>query len=395
MGPLRLAIQYIYCNKLKSFILIACIFLTAILPFAIKRLLNEFNDRIMARANATPVVVGAQGSPLDLALHALYFKTGAPGTIPVSEMNRLLDTGLAEPIPIHAKYTARKFPIIGTSIEYFSFRNLKLAAGTEFAILGECVIGSAVAEELNLGVNDALMSDRENVIDIAGLYPLKMKVVGVLAPSMSSDDQAVFADLNTVWVIAGLGHGHEDVAKTDDETKILRKTDKNIVASPAVLPYTEVTEANLDSFHFHGEPETFPITAIIALPKDIKAKTILEGQYDSSSNPFQFVVPTERVEELMNMVFRIKLFFDANSLLVAISTLLLLGLVVMLSLRLRKREMQTMVRIGCSKGTVAMLLIWELVIVFAMALVLVLVAVFGLESVAGGLIESLLMRETG
>jgi putative ABC transport system permease protein len=394
MGPFRLAIHYIYCNKLKTCILIACIFLTAILPFAIKRLLNEFNDRIMARANATPVVVGAKGSPLDLALHALYFKTGAPGTIPVSEMNRLLETGLAEPIPIHAKYTARTFPIIGTSIEYFSFRKLKLAAGTEFAILGECVIGAAVASELNLGVGDSLMSDRENVIDIAGLYPLKMKIVGVLTPSLSSDDQAVFVDLNTVWVIAGLGHGHEDVAQTNDAAKILRKTDTNIVASPAVLPYTEVTEANLESFHFHGEPETFPITAIIALPKDVKAKTILEGQYDSSSNPFQYVVPTERVEELMNMVFRIKLFFDANALLVAISTLLLLGLVVMLSLRLRKREMQTMVRIGCSKGTVAMLLIWELAIVFAMALGLVLLAVLGLEHFAAGWIESLLMRES-
>jgi hypothetical protein len=55
--------------------------------------------------------------------------------------------------------------------------------------------------------------------------------------------------------------------------------------------------------------------------------------------------------------------------------------------------MQTMVRIGCSKGTVAMLLIWELAIVFAIALGLVLLAVLGLEHFAAGWIESLLMRE--
>jgi putative ABC transport system permease protein len=393
MGPLRLAIRYVYCNPLKTWILVACIFLTAILPFAIKRLLTEFNQRIMARANATPVVVGAEGSPLDLALHALYFQSAVTSSIPMSELNRILDTGLGQPIPIHAKLTARNFPIVGTSTDYFAFRKLNLAQGTYFAILGECVIGAGVAEALKLGAGDWLLSDRENVIDIAGLYPLKMKITGVLAPSMSSDDQAVFVDLNTVWVIAGLGHGHEDVAKTDDPTKILRKADENIVASPAVLPYTEVTEENLDSFHFHGDPATFPLSAIIVLPQDAKAQTILEGQYDSAANPYQFVVPTERVDELMNMVFRIKLFFDANALLVAISTLLLLSLVVVLSLRLRNREMQTMVRIGCSKGTVAMLLIWELAIVFAIAGVLVVIAVVMLDQFAGNWVESLLMRD--
>jgi putative ABC transport system permease protein len=392
MGPLRLALQYIAYNRLKSVILIACICLTALLPLTIKRLLTEFNHQIMARANATPVVIGAKGSPLDLTLHALYFKASSPGTIPMGEVNRIFDAELADTIPIHAKYTARRFPIIGTSVDYFRFRNLRMAAGSPFAILGECVIGSVVAESLGLTVGDSLLSDRENVIDIAGLYPLKMKIVGVLAPAMSADDQAVFVDLNTVWVIAGLGHGHEDLAATTDETKILRQTDSNIVASPAVLPFTEVTEKNLDSFHFHGEIETFPLTAIIAIPKDVKSKTLLEGQYTVGDHLYQFVEPTARVHELMNMVFRVKMFFDANAILVGVSTLLLLALIVVLSLKLRQREMQTMVRIGCSRGTIVLLQFWELAIIFLVAAMLVMIAVVALEQVAGSLVESLFLR---
>lgn len=393
MGPLRLAIQYIQYNQLKSLILVGCIFLTALLPFAIKRLLTEFNDRILARAEATPVVIGAKGSPLDLTLHALYFKASPPGTIAMGEVSRIFDSGLAKPIPIHARFTARRFPVVGTDIEYFKFRNLQIASGSLFAILGECVIGSQVAQSLGLKVGDSLLSDRENVLDIAGLYPLKMKIAGILAPTMSADDQAVFVDLNTVWVIAGLGHGHEDLAKTTDELKVLGRTESNIVASPAVLPYTEVTEENLDSFHFHGEPETFPLTAIIAVPNDIKSKTLLEGQYLVGDQPYQLVLPTTRVQELMNMVFRIKLFFDANTLLVGISTLMLLSLVVMLSIKLRQREMQTMMRIGCSKGTIMMLQVWELAIIFVAAGILVMIAVWGLEQVAGSIVESLLMKE--
>ncbi len=390
MGPLRLAIEYILYNKLKSLILVGCIFLTALLPFAIKRLLNEFNEKIMARAEATPVVIGAKGSPLDLTLHALYFKSETPGTIPLSEATRIRETGLADPIPIHAQFRARKYPIVGTSVDYFSFRKLELAAGSPFVILGECVLGSEVAKTLGLSVGDSLMSDRENVIDIAGLYPLKMKVVGVLAPSRSSDDGAVFVDLKTVWVIGGLGHGHEDVSTADD-AKLLSRSDTNIVASAAILPYTEVTDENIDSFHFHGEMETFPLTAIIAVPHNVKFNTLLEGQYDTSETPFQFVVPAERVDELMNMVFRIKMFFDANTILVSISTILLLTLVVLLSLRLRQREMQTMVRIGCSKGTIVMLQFWELAIIFSVAMGLLLIAVPGLERIAGAVVESMLV----
>ena len=47
--------------------------------------------------------------------------------------------------------------------------------------------------------------------DLAGDYPLKMKVVGILAASNSADDGAVFVDLKTQWVIEGFGHGHQDL----------------------------------------------------------------------------------------------------------------------------------------------------------------------------------------
>jgi putative ABC transport system permease protein len=73
------------------------------------------------------------------------------------------------------------------------------------------------------------------------------------------------------------------------------------------------------------------------------------------------------VRDLMDMIFRVKLFFDANAILITFSTLLLMGLVIILSLRLRQKEMQTMFKIGCSRGTIAMLQIWEMTIVFLIA----------------------------
>ena len=34
---------------------------------------------------------------------------------------------------------------------------------------------------------------------------------------------AVFTDIKTNWIIMGLGHGHEDVTKTLDQSVILNK----------------------------------------------------------------------------------------------------------------------------------------------------------------------------
>ena len=56
-----------------------------------------------------------------------------------------------------------------------------------------------------------MLSSPAGAFDVAGTFPLKMKVVGVLAPTGTADDEAVFVDLKTAWVIAGLAHGHTDV----------------------------------------------------------------------------------------------------------------------------------------------------------------------------------------
>jgi len=82
------------------------------------------------------------------------------------------------------------------------------------------------------------------------------------------------------------------------------------------------------------------------------------------------LVPARVIEELMGIVFQVKRFFDANFALICLVTLLFMVLVVMLSLRIRKREMETMFRIGCSRTTVFRLQIAELCIVLFISLML-------------------------
>ena len=394
-GPLGLAWRYVRHHKIKSLILIASVVLTVLLPVTIRILLWQFNQKIASRADATPAVVGATGSDLDLALNATYFRIN-PDMKPIryDESKYIDETGLAGAIPIHARFTANSFHVVGTSLDYFEFRGLKIDEGFAFGTLGDCVLGSEVAAKLSLQPGQRLETDRRNALAFAGETPLRMTVAGVLKPNGSPDDRAVFVDVKTAWVIEGLGHGHEDLSDAaEGSVQVLKKTDKQVIASAAVTEFIEITENNIGSFHFHGNVDDFPLTSIIVVADSEESETILEGRYqtDPNRNGLQLARPPVVIRELMAMVLRVNRFFEANSLLVGLATGMLLVVVVVLSLRLRAREMETMFRIGCRRGTIIWLQVWELGIIFATAAVLLTGLIVWVWSISGGLVQSLLI----
>ncbi|MBW1753992.1 MAG: ABC transporter permease, partial [Deltaproteobacteria bacterium] len=268
IDSLYIAWQYIRSNKIRTATLIACITLISFLPVSLQLLLGESEQQLMSRAVSTPLVMGAKGSSLDLVMNSLYFSNEIPELISMKASERVMESDLALPIPVYARFHARGNPIVGTTLDYFDFRGLKVAQGRNLAVLGDCVLGAKVAENLGLKPGDSLLSSPETLFDLAGVYPLKMKVVGVLQKSHTSDDLAVFVDIKTTWVIQGLGHGHQDVTKLKDPTLILKRSESNVTATAKLYHHMEITNKNIDSFHFHGNTSAYPITAVIAVPHD-------------------------------------------------------------------------------------------------------------------------------
>jgi putative ABC transport system permease protein len=148
------------------------------------------------------------------------------------------------------------------------------------------------------------------------------------------------------------------------------RSDGKVTATAKLAQYTQITPENIDSFHFHGDPADYPITAVIAVPHDRKAGAILRGRYvtaggDSDTLSGQITVPADVVAELLANIFRIKSVLDAVILVVGLATALALVLVFALSLRLRQREIQTMFKLGCSRLITARLLGAEVLIILA------------------------------
>jgi putative ABC transport system permease protein len=356
-----LAWKYLVYHRFKTLILITSITLIVYLPIGLNILVDQSAQQLTARARVTPLLIGAKGSPLELVLRSLYFESDVPADIPYSEVARVRQSGLARAIPLHSRYRTRKSPITGTSLEYFEFRQLRIADGRWFGMMGECVLGAQAAKLAEAGVGDSVMSSPESVFDIAGVYPLKMRVVGVLAPTGTPDDRAVFVDIKTAWVIAGLAHGHDDLSQPTAQSAVLRKEGNQIIANASVMQYNEITAENVASFHFHGDTASFPITSVIAIPEDQKSSTVLQGRYLSDDERVQIVTPTTVMDELLNTILTVRRYILVAVGLIALATLAMMILVFLLSLQLRRREMETIANIGGSRTRVVALVTTEIV----------------------------------
>jgi putative ABC transport system permease protein len=392
LDSLYIAWKYIAFNKVKTATLVACITLISFLPIALQLLLEESERQLMSRAASTPLAIGAKGSSLDLVMNTLYFGQEVPELISMASAKSLENMDLAIPIPLYVRFRARGNPIVGTTLDYFEFRRLKVSEGRQIAMLGDCVVGAKVSEKLGLKAGDSLVSSPENLFDLAGIYPLKMKIVGVLEKSYTIDDLAVFVDLKTAWVIQGLGHGHEDVTRLKDPTLVYKRTESNVAATAKLNHYTEITKDNIASFHFHGGIGQYPITAVIAVPYDEKSGTILRGRYLSKEETRQIVKPREVIDGLLQNIFRIKNVLDAVISVVALATILAIVLVFALSLRLRQREIKTIFKLGCSRMTIARLLAAEIFIIVLISGVLCGATIFTVDQYANEIVRMLFIR---
>lgn len=336
--------------------------ITLYLPLVTDQLIDRFDASIHERAKDTPVIIGAKGSRFDLVLHGLYFRAKIDNSISYADYLELKQANHGPVIPIHTKFSVKKktYPVVGTTIDYFRFRGLKIRQGKTMKRLGDCELGSKVAAKLGLGPGDTIMTDGENIFDLAGEYPLKLNITAVLAPSNTADDDSVFVNLKTAWTIEGIGHGHDDKNSTQLSTALVKK-------------HLEFTPKNLHSFHFHGDPENFPLTALIAKPKSEKALALILSHYQQN-NQLQALKSLKTVEEMMGMVMRVQQFLNSNYTLITVAMLILLGLIVTLSRQIRRKEMETMYLLGASWRTILTMQITELVILFGAAALLALFA---------------------
>lgn len=362
---LYLGWRYIVRHRLKAGILVASITVIFYLPGALSQLVAQSAEGLTARATATPLMLGARGSPLELTLSSLYFRSRTPQLLRFGALSEI-DAELARTIPLYVRFKSRQFPIVGTNLDYLEFRGLRVGEGRRFAVLGECVVGSSVAEELELVPGGTIVSSPETVFDLAGTYPLEMNVVGVLEPTGTPDDQAIFVDIKTTWIIEGLGHGHQDLESPAAASAVLARDEGSITANASLVEFNRITDANRNSFHFHGDLSEYPISAAVAIPHEQKSGVMLEGRLQMHER-VQLIRPSDIMNELLATVFTVQRYVIAAIVLVGAATVATTLLVFLLSYRLRQGEIDTLTKIGGSRSSIALVVGSEVIFVLLLS----------------------------
>ena len=370
-GIWHLGSRYLRQNRVKTALLVSAFSLVWLLPALVALVVSQAESHLRERAESTPLLLGRTGSPLELVFNGLYFTKPKQAVFPIGEArSNARDNEAVKVIPIYARFSAGPHRIVGTTVDYFPFRDLSLARGRVFVRMGECVVGSEVAKREGLDVGDAVISSPGSMFDLAGVYPLKMTIRGILAQQGTPDDGAIFTDLKTAWIIEGLGHGHEEAKKIGEQGRLSGDDEDEsslIKLNASVEHYNEVTAENAGSFHFHGDESDYPITAAIVLPETAKAQALFKGRFQDRPD-MQVVSPPLVMTELFDTVFRIQRVVLGVLLLIGLATLAIGCLVFLLSYRLRIREFQSLSNLGADPVLMRWLIGYEALFVLCLSL---------------------------
>ena len=97
------------------------------------------------------------------------------------------------------------------------------------------------------------------------------------------------------------------------------------------------------------------------MPRDGKSSTLLQGRYLGEEEKVQILSPARVMDDLLDTILTVRNYIMIAVFLVGLATLATMTLVFILSLQLRRRERETMMKIGGSRTRIASILIAEIV----------------------------------
>ncbi len=350
-------------------LLMVCLAAVVYIPWVGSELLQRYDRDLNQRASATPLVIGQRGNHYDLCLGALFFRKAALPPLTWSDYLEHAEGVDAVPVPLHLGFTVRDLPLVCTSPEYFEQRGLACSNGHVPHAIRQVVLGSKAAAQLGAAVGGRLHSDPAAGFGLAGAPAQSLEVVGILEATHGPDDRAIFASVQTAWLLQGDLHGHAGPAdlREDRPDLVLAEREGGMILSGAVVPDQDSTADR--PVHLHGDVGALPISAILLWPSSDKARTLLQTEVETEGR-VAILRPTTVVRDLLRYTLRLKTLIDRLVWFLGLGMLALFLLVTALSSQMRSKEWITLRRLGTPPGTVAKVLLMEAGMITGAALAL-------------------------
>ena len=210
MSFLSMALRYLRFRWLVTLLTVASISLGVALVCAVLSLRHESERALSRDAGLYDLVAGAKGSPLQLVLASVYHLDSPPGNLPYADYERMKrDSRVLWVAPIGLGDNYSGFRIVGTESQFFDLPDrkgkpfFKFAGGRAFEDRFEVVLGSQVAILSSLEVGDTFFGTH-GLVEVPGAEvhrDFPYLVSGILAPTGTAQDRAIFGTLASVWEI--------------------------------------------------------------------------------------------------------------------------------------------------------------------------------------------------
>ncbi len=309
--------------------------LTAVVSFR-----EQSHRHFVTEGVGVDAILGPKGSPLQIALNALYHLEEMPGKIKWTYYEKVRkDPLVVDAIPFVTGHSYAGFRVNAiddrffTSFEYqpgkrFSFDSDLGGQGRMFKARDEAVAGWAVARALGLHLGDTF----NPVCGVHSGDPVhihdQIAIVGVLAPTGTPHDRAIYIPLKTFYTLEG--HGASVAAMATDLTQ------------------REISGAYLKLKHIRGG----------AMNPGVQN---LKYEVDQSTEA-QLVVPSEVVPRILDIIGWVDRVMFIVGALVTLLAIMFLFVVLITALREQRRELAMMRMLGANRRTVFGLIMSEAVL---------------------------------
>lgn len=196
---------------------------------------KQFEEKYQSNLDGVDVVLGAQGSPLQLVLSSVYQVDDPTGNINYDSAKVWMrHPYVKKAIPLAFGDNYLGYKIVGTTSDYIEKYQAKFDQGKVFSKNFDVVVGSEIASKLNLQLGTTFKgthgSAAEGEVHEHGEYV----VVGILKPTGKVIDNLILSNIPSVWQM----HHHEE---------------ETVAENPAHGEEGHVHEAGEEHKHVHTE----------------------------------------------------------------------------------------------------------------------------------------------
>ena len=171
---------------------------------------KQFEEKFSSNIDGVDLVMGAQGSPLQLILSAVYQVDSPTGNISYDSAKVWMQHPfIQKAIPLAFGDNYLGYKILGTTPDYLDKYGATISEGKLFEKNFEVVIGSDIAQKLSLKIGDEFFGSHGDAAEGEVHDHYGYKVVGIAKPTGKVVDNLILCTIPSVWQMHG-SHGEEE-----------------------------------------------------------------------------------------------------------------------------------------------------------------------------------------